>query len=565
MAKLSTDKANAVVATHEPVATNAETSDKKPWLLLGAAALLVILFFIIYLQRLDHVVGLIVDDAWYVLLAKALATGQGYTLINSPTPGIQPFYPPVFPFLLSLLYRLAPNFPGNLWLLKSLSIAAMFGAGGLAYFYFHCQRNLPRWVALGLAGQTALYPALVFLATSAVMSECLFTFIQLAALVIIERCVSDKANPKHWRLAALGGVIVALAVLTRSAGWGLVIGGVLYLFKEKLSRAALVFVAAIIVIVGPWMLYSRAHAATPAQRDEQRGNIVQPYTAQLWQRVAGQPAAGTITGEDLPDRVFANLGEIIRYDIGGLAFYPLFRPLEPGESVRVGAEGRGLSYFFTALALFGFIAIVRKRATFAELMLPFALMTTLLWGWEQFRLLLPLTPLLIFYVLAGTAELVALYQKLTEEINVPRQWITATALVWIFVATSIYSNFDFIQRKNDPSPAASSKWIRSFNENAALIQYVADNLPKDTVLASQNPALVHLYTGHKTVAFDDPATAWENWKKLGLRYVVQTSPYALGNPTPQENKFRIAYRQEGAFNLRVLDLGEPSSRPNWPN
>lgn len=564
MAKPSAgSKAQASVETKEPSAPVAASSDKKPWLLLGAAAVLAVLFFVIYLQRLDHVVGLIVDDAWYVLLAKALATGQGYTLINSPTPGIQPFYPPFFPFLLSLLYRLSPNFPSNLWLLKSLSIAAMFGAGALSYFYFHRQRNVPRWVALGIAGHTALYPALVFLATSAVMSECLFTFIQLAAIVVIERCVSDKENPNHWRRAALGGVIVALAVLTRSAGWGLVIGGVLYLFKEKLSRAGIVFIAVVAVIVGPWMLYSRAHAATLAQRDEQRGNIVQPYSVQLWQKVAGQPASGIITGVDLPDRVINNLTEITRYDIGGLAFYPLFRPLEPGESIRVGAEGRGISYFFAALALFGFIMIVRKRATFAELMLPFALMTTLLWGWEQFRLLLPLTPFVIFYVLAGTAEIIALFQKLTEQINIPQQWFFATALVWICVATNVYSNFDFIDRKNSPSPASSSKWIRSFNENEALIKYVAGNLPKDAVLASQNPALVHLYTGHKTVAFDEPATAWENWKKLGLRYVVQTSPYALGNPTPQENRFRIAYRQEGAFNLRVLDLGEPSSRPNW--
>jgi hypothetical protein len=187
----------------------------------------------------------------------------------------------------------------------------------------------------------------------------------------------------------------------------------------------------------------------------------------------------------------------------------------------------------------------------------------LLWGWEQYRLLLPLTPFLIFYLLAGTAEIMALLQKFTGQENPPRQWRIATALVWGFVATSAYSNFGFIQRKNDPSPAYSSKWIRAFNENEALVKYVAANLPKDAVLAAQNPALVHLYTGHKTVAFEDPATAWENWKKLGLRYVVQTSPYALGPPTPQENKFRVAYRQDGAFNLRVLDLGEPATRSNW--
>ncbi len=535
----------------------------RPWIFLGAVAAVVIVFFVIYQQRLDHVVGLIVDDAWYVLLAKSLATGQGYSLINSPSPGIMPFYPPVFPFLLSLLYRLSPNFPNNLWLLKSLSIVAMGGAGVLTYYYFHRYRQVPRWVALGIAAHTAIYPALVFLATSAVMSECVFTFIQLAAVILIERCVSEKEKTNHWRWALLGGLLTALALLTRPAGLGLAIGGVLYLLKEKLPRTTAVFAVTVALLAGCWMLYARAHAPTQAQRDEQRANIVQPYGTQLFQKTAGQPLSGTITAADLPDRIFNNLTEIVRYDMGGLAFYSMFRPLEPGESLRVGAESRTLSYALSALALFGFIALCRKRATLAELMLPFALLTMLVWGWEQFRLLLPLTPFLIFYLLAGTAELVALYQKLTGEDNLSRRWIVATALIWLFVAASVYGNYEFINRKQDPSPILGSKWQRAFTENEALIKYCAENLPKDAVLAAQNPALVHLYTGHKTVAVDEPATAWENWKKLNVRYLVWTSPYPLPLTMPNENKFRVAYRQPGALNLRVVDLGDPASRPNW--
>ncbi len=562
MAKPSIHKAEPK-AEEEDAQVVEKTTSAKPWLFVGAVVALVILFAVIYQQRLDRVVGLIVDDAWYVLLAKALATGQGYSLINSPSAGIMPFYPPVFPFLLSLLYRLAPDFPNNLWLLKSLSVAAMFGAGALAYHYFYRYRQVPRWVALGIAGHTAIYPALVFLATSSVMSECLFTFIQLAAVILIERCVSEKEKANHWRWALLGGVLTALALLTRPAGLGLAIGGVLYLLKEKLPRTTAAFAVTVALIAGSWMLYARAHVPTQAQRDEQRANIVQPYGTQLLQKTAGQPLSGTITAADLPDRVFTNLTEIARYDIGGLAFYSMFRPLEPGESLRVGAESRTLSYLLSALALFGFIALCRKRATLAELMLPFGLLTMLLWGWEQFRLLLPLTPFLIFYLLAGTAELVALYQKLTGEEKLSQRWIVATALIWLFFAASVYGNYEFINRKQDPSPILGSKWQRAFTENEALIKYCAENLPKDAVLATQNPALVHLYTGHKTVASDDPPTAWENWKKLNVRYLVQTSPYPLGNTSPNENKFRLAYRQEGALNLRVIDLGDPASRPDW--
>ncbi|MGH9847577.1 MAG: hypothetical protein ACREEM_53485 [Blastocatellia bacterium] len=89
-----------------------------------------VLFGLIYLPRMDRVVGLFGDDAWYVLLAKSLATGQGYTLINSPSTNITPFYPPGFPFLLSLAWRIYGQFPQNLWLLKSVSVLASYTMEG---------------------------------------------------------------------------------------------------------------------------------------------------------------------------------------------------------------------------------------------------------------------------------------------------------------------------------------------------------------------------------------------------------------------------------------------------
>ena len=73
--------------------------------------------------------GMVIDDAWYVMLAKALAEGRGYRLVNAPIDGILPGYPPGFPALLSLVFHLSPDFPGNVWLLKSVSMAAMFGVG----------------------------------------------------------------------------------------------------------------------------------------------------------------------------------------------------------------------------------------------------------------------------------------------------------------------------------------------------------------------------------------------------------------------------------------------------
>src|SRR5262245_47319401 len=142
------------VAIEDPILSkpNSHTANARSsrWLMIAGAAG-VIFFFGIYATRLDKVVGMFQDDAWYALLGKALATGQGYTLINSPSPGILPLYPPAFPFLLSIFYRLSPSFPDNIWLLKSLSVAAMLGMGVLTYRYLIRTRSLEPRLALSIA------------------------------------------------------------------------------------------------------------------------------------------------------------------------------------------------------------------------------------------------------------------------------------------------------------------------------------------------------------------------------------------------------------------------------
>src|SRR5262249_40997361 len=158
----------------------------------------------------------------------------------------------------------------------------------------------------------------------------------------------------------------------------------------------------------PWVSYSRKHEPTPEQRSEQGANIVQPYTTQFWQRVAGRPLQGAITLDDLPERIWNNLSEIGKYDMGAAAFYFLFRPLEPGESMRIGREGRFISLLLAALASFGYSPAGRRRWSLAEFVTPLALSFSVSWGWEHFRLFLPLVPFLLYSLRMGIKGLPAI-------------------------------------------------------------------------------------------------------------------------------------------------------------
>ena len=68
--------------------------------------------------------GLFHDDGIYVVTARALAEGQGYRIISLPESPPQTKYPILFPWLLSLVWRLAPSFPDNLLLLRMVPLAS---------------------------------------------------------------------------------------------------------------------------------------------------------------------------------------------------------------------------------------------------------------------------------------------------------------------------------------------------------------------------------------------------------------------------------------------------------
>src|SRR5258708_29844714 len=120
---------------------------KQTWFVLLAS----VLVLAVYLLRLDHIVGIMGDDAWYALLGRTLARGGGFLQPNTPTQGLLPIVPPGFPLLLAPLWYIAPAFPSNVFVLKSLSLAAMCATAGLTYVYSRAHTDWSRELALVVA------------------------------------------------------------------------------------------------------------------------------------------------------------------------------------------------------------------------------------------------------------------------------------------------------------------------------------------------------------------------------------------------------------------------------
>jgi len=103
-------------------------------------------------------IGLYHDDAVYLVTAKALALGHGYTIDSLPVPIPQTKYPPVFPAILALFTLVSENAQ---WL-KLLPVLS-----GLGWLYLTWRLLVKMGAstngALFLVGLTAASPMVVFL------------------------------------------------------------------------------------------------------------------------------------------------------------------------------------------------------------------------------------------------------------------------------------------------------------------------------------------------------------------------------------------------------------------
>src|SRR4029077_9774173 len=142
------------------------------------------------------------DDAMYLESAKALASHGGYRILSLPEKPFQTKYPPVFPLLLSMIWRLDARFPENLPKVTALCWSL------LPLYVFLVFRVLRRWSlsrmeAAGICALTALSPHVV-LSGLMTMSELAFGVLLMTTLMLLERSMT-KAGVAIAALAGLAG------------------------------------------------------------------------------------------------------------------------------------------------------------------------------------------------------------------------------------------------------------------------------------------------------------------------------------------------------------------------
>lgn len=512
-----------------------------------AAWSLVFLAAMLYWLRTDNVAGLWVDDGGYAVLGKALASGQGYKLLGESNPLDTSFYQPGMPLALAVMWKLFPTgFPDNVPWLKLVNLLSVAVFGLLAFAHF--RKRAGDAAAVGMAAATVLCPSLVFLATSSLMSECLFAAVQFGAMVAAERVVASEKN--RIPFAMLAGILAGYAYLTRTIGLAAVVVALLWIARKRLWREAVVFAVVAGVMVGGWIYFR--HERQKQFTDEQKKEM--NYSGFLLERQAttGVPA----TPKDLSDRILQNIVAMTGADSGALFLPSLYRTAsESGEEqidtttvlfgmrdslgMGTGTMGNGaitiaISFLLSLVVLVGFTRALRTEDRLSEWLLILSVVAIVTYSWTPLRFLVPLLPWWFYYFYRGLQHLLPKWRE---------QSVRAAFAVILGLFLFDHLGYLRIQYHQDAYP----DWQIRFNSNHYSAEWVKENIPAGEMVGTGNAPLLYLLTD-RTVQ----RCRLEKCRQDGRRYYV-IMRQGIELRASDEYVFQTGYSGEG-----VIKLAPPS-------
>lgn len=441
------------------------------------------------------------DDGLYFVLAKSLAEDGGYRIASAPEPWPMTKYPPLWPALLSLVWKTWPAFPAN------LSAAVMLTWAALPLWLWISVKSWrregfsgPAVLAMGLA--LVLNPYSVML-TQMPMTELAYSASLAAALYLASK---DRA----WQAGLAGGV----SFLFRTAGLPLLASVPFCFLLRKRYREAALFAGTMGAIAAAWTGWSWANL--PAGAD--------PATL-YYTNYAGFFRL-TLANTPLPELMYVNLSYLAR------AAAELFA-VESGH----GFLATLLLYVLAAMLAAGALRLWRAGRMRPWIAFGFFLALQLLvYNYPaNARFLLPLFPLLLAAAWTEGAHLAQLVRdtyRRSRPGDRPAAAIIGLAaslglafLLW----TQLNATFTLIPGQK----RAAKEQLRTARQ---AFSWIEANTGRDDAVFSYSDPLVYLYTGRKSLSLrvppdilwrGDPAQARQFFARLPevlrrfrLRYVL---------------------------------------------
>ena len=414
-------------------------------------------------------VGVYYDDAHYVLLGKALATGQGYRYLNLPDAPHATHYPPGYPLVLAILWRIAPEFPRNVVAFKLANVAllALIAVGTLRFA--RRRLELEEGAALAVVVAAVATVPMLFL-TTMLLSEPFFAALLLPVLLAAEEIVDRPVGESSpiARAALLGAAAGALT-LVRTHGIVLAPAITLVMLAQHRRREAVVVLASSVLVMAPWLLWVAHYDVAFA--GPLRGNYGS-YTSWLVEgvRERGLPLiAGTSR---------RNVEKIINDS----ALY-----------LQLGRNGFAHVVAMVALVIASVAGAraLRRRAPVTLTFLALYLALVIIWPFWPMRFVFGVWPLVVVIVAAGVRD--AVREATASGLPRARRLATLTAGTLLVAGLCWSHAFAYSQRWWSSLARANARPL------LAELAWVVPHTRPEQVVGTVNQPAVFLYTGRLAV------------------------------------------------------------------
>lgn len=430
------------------------------------------------------------DDGLYWVGAKSLAQGDGYRILSLPGQPFQTKYPPLFPLLLSLAWRVNPVFPANLPLAAVLVWCAFPAYLVLVWLLFR-QYGFEPIECGALLAVAALNPMAALLSIS-LMPELWFTALLMASLLLVSR---------RQPLALLGGLCAALAYLMKPAALPLLFTVPLVFVLRKQYRESLRFFISMSPAVVAWQCWVFRHVSS-----------AQDLVALYYTNYVGFQKFN-VSWEDLPLVVWHNLdaylmgiGKLLTFDVALFESKHLERVVAVAAIAGAVRLGRRTGAWQYPAAGAGFSAML------------------LVWHYQpDHRFVFPLYPLLLagFYseIKNVCLTLRAAWSKrnTSDRVAAVLAGCVLTGLVGFVFSACAVGLFGFLPRL-----------LQAYEEDLKL------RLPAYRWLAASTPLAAHvfayddptlfLYTGRRACGLPVPPRLFHHDDQAGIDRLLDQAP-----------------------------------------
>ena len=423
------------------------------------------------------------DNATYIVLGQSLVAGKGYRMISDPRSPEMALYPPGYPSLVAGVLALmgtANDLVAVIVPMKLSSIALYLGAIVLAYDIF--RRRNP-----GLATITALLmavsPGLLHFSNE-VGTEIPYLFLSLACIWLFER---------HWRGPGNGmvfymAVLLALTFYVRSIALVMAVSFGIYLLIQREFKSALLLLLITGVLASPWVIHTSSFPITGTSVGLGRGYFALYFSSDPYGRARA-------SFSDWVARLVQNL-RIYVLDIWPDVLFSHASSI----AQTLGSVGVFFLAMISILVLLGFV-LEARRGNASEWYVAFFFASCVGYLWAQSRLIVPIIPFAIYYLLVAIHFLLGLVSRGGQRIRKPVLTLTWLALALSAVvadARAIQSNLSYgFGQPADTYYARDAEWSNYLQ----AMRWIAADTAEPAVVMCRKADLVYVLTGHLALEY----------------------------------------------------------------